>query len=266
MMEAGASYNGSKEKMEKYFSNMTANDVKEQLIQGAKDRLANAKVKGISDASIYSDTTEDVPLYLDLGDDIEQFEDNLEKVYPEVSSKEEEFNMEMFTEVTTEPEVQQKSLAQISYFNIKNPNYFDLFPQVLKRIVQFSLNHTPDANVYELMRVYQNEWGQENPNLITIIVIQEDQVVGHMCAQLSQWYGSYSIIITQFEFNANFTRSMIRKGLLLFENWRKKLGIETVEALAFTPAIANLYKRLFQAQPQASLYKLNFEEWVGELE
>ena len=43
------------------------------------------------------------------------------------------------------------------------------------------------ANPFDLIQVYQNEWAQDNPNLITIIVTQNNKVVGHMCAQLSQW-------------------------------------------------------------------------------
>ena len=238
IMARGKSSSGlhsSHDKMQKLVENLNQNDIQDLITEGLKARFngIDSNVK----ETIFSNDTEEVPLSQDALDEL-------------VVENKTEINY-----IT--------SNTQVFLFNYKSPNYLDLLTKVLHRIIQFSLHYTPEADPYEIMRIYQNEWLNDNPNLITIIASKDKEITGHMCAQISQLHGAVSIVITQLQIDENITNSIIQKATLIFENWRNRLGIENVESLAYSAEMANMQKKLFGAKAKASIYQLDLSKWVG---
>lgn len=153
-------------------------------------------------------------------------------------------------------ESQNNELA-FAVFNSNTPYYIDLLPKVLYRLHNFYANFDSEVDISERLKIAQYNFIIDNPNVFIIIIVKDNEIVGHCFLEKSNWCGKTGLLISQLELEIPLTRGISAKLLRLWKALASRLGITELRAFVHDAHLAKLYKQRFHAKVSSAVVDLD---------
>lgn len=134
-----------------------------------------------------------------------------------------------------------------------NPKCWYLMPQVMTRIRNFSIAQDGHGDPDLWLRTVEYAFGQDDPDLVVVVVEDNGQVIAHSLCGIEQHLGYKWVMVYQYEFDRALPREVTLQYMNMIEQWGRRKGAQEWRALVEGPVRERAFRALYGFKPYRTI-------------
>ena len=136
-------------------------------------------------------------------------------------------------------------------------------PLVCQRLRDFCTTYASEADPEQVIRLYQQQFLQDTPQLLVIVALQEGRIVAHLLVSLDWWMGARLATVLQYAQDTDdmdlIPREQLHTTFTWLRQWAKAQGAGHLQCLVRHPALVRAFRQ-YGFAPAAMLLRQSVEE------
>lgn len=130
-------------------------------------------------------------------------------------------------------------------------------PQVCERLAAFCRKYESEANPDQVVQTYKSHFLADDPLIIAIVALHDDQIVGHLLVSLDTWMGTKVATILQYEHDAGalLPPETLQKTFAWLRQWAQDHGAYALQALVRDPKLSKTFVTNYGFKPKAVILR-----------
>lgn len=137
--------------------------------------------------------------------------------------------------------------TRMLYLHREDAESWGYVPLLCARFRDFCVTYASEADPEQLIRLYQQQFLQDTPQLIAIVALQEGRIVAHLLVSLDWWMGARLATILQYVQDKEdmdlIPHEQLHHTFAWLRQWARANGAGHLQCLVRHPALARLFRQ-----------------------